>query len=131
MKRLLIDTNVYSEFKKGNEEVVEMLRRPDQVLVCVTVLGELLSGFSCGSRMEANVAELEAFLDRARVRFVGAGATTAEFYSEVYSTLRRKGKPIPTNDMWIGATALEHGARLYSLDAHFEEIDGLLLAPPV
>jgi predicted nucleic acid-binding protein len=50
---------------------------------------------------------------------------TADLYALVYAALRRKGRPIPTNDLWIAASSLEHGAALLSLDAHFQAIDGL------
>ena len=51
--------------------------------------------------------------------------TTADYYALVYRELRKKGRPIPTNDLWIAATALQHGLALFSYDAHFTEIDGL------
>ncbi|MBS3764157.1 MAG: type II toxin-antitoxin system VapC family toxin [Planctomycetes bacterium] len=129
MKRMLIDTNVYSEFKRGTDEVVSRLQTPEEVLICATVMGELLGGFRCGNHLEKNIRELEEFLDRPRVKFVETGYMTAEYYAEVYRTLRGKGQPIPTNDMWITASALEHGAALYSLDDHFDSIDTLLRPP--
>ena len=52
-------------------------------------------------------------------------AQTADSYALVYSNLRRTGRPIPTNDLWIAASALEHGAALLTRDSHFGAIDGL------
>jgi predicted nucleic acid-binding protein len=52
---------------------------------------------------------------------------TAEFYSRVYLTLRRKGKPLPTNDLWIAASALQHGAAVFTYDQHYDAIDGLIV----
>jgi tRNA(fMet)-specific endonuclease VapC len=52
-------------------------------------------------------------------------AQTADSYALVYASLRRKGTPIPTNDLWIAASTLEHGAALLTRDVHFSEIDGL------
>ena len=46
-------------------------------------------------------------------------------YALVYAALRLKGKPVPTNDLWIASSSLEHGAALLTLDAHFQNIDGL------
>ncbi|MBU0480231.1 MAG: PIN domain-containing protein [Proteobacteria bacterium] len=51
---------------------------------------------------------------------------TAEFYCSVLNQLKNAGTPIPTNDIWIAATAFQHGLKLYTLDAHFARIDGLL-----
>ena len=50
---------------------------------------------------------------------------TADAYAQLYRTLRKKGRPIPTNDLWIAASCLEHGSLLFSLDVHFEQVDGL------
>ena len=58
---------------------------------------------------------------------INVTADTADSYALVYACLRRKGQPIPTNDLWIAATALEHGTALLSLDAHFAHVDGLRL----
>jgi predicted nucleic acid-binding protein len=126
LKRVFIDTNVYSAFKRGDPAAVARIQEAEQIAVCAPVLGELLAGFKCGSKEAANVAELEQFLDSPRVSFVPSDATTAEFYSEVCRNLKRKGKPIPTNDVWIAASAMQHGLGVCSRDRHFEDVDGLL-----
>jgi len=51
---------------------------------------------------------------------------TANYYAQIYKNLRNKGKPIPTNDMWIAATILEYSLDLYSNDNHFDEIDSII-----
>ena len=93
--------------------------------MCATVLGELLAGFACGTRDAQNRHELSLFLQSPRVRQVLCGSVTADNYALIYAALRRKGKPIPSNDMWIAASTLEYGAGLLTLDAHFQEVDGL------
>ncbi len=130
MITILIDTNVYSGFKSGDPWALAVLQRAERILVCPTVLGELLAGFACGSRPGQNGDELEAFLDTPRVEVVQADETTARFYAEVYRLLREMGKPIPTNDLWIAAAALQHGACLATMDRHFRPIAGLLLSTP-
>jgi predicted nucleic acid-binding protein len=75
--------------------------------------------------------ELDAFLDNSRVGEINIDSETSEFYATIYRALRTKGKPIPTNDMWIAASALQHGLALCSLDAHFHNIDGIILEHPV
>lgn len=130
MKRLLIDTNVYTALKHGDPTVTDMLRRAEDILVSSTVLGELLCGFKCGSKEPQNREELDLFLDTPRVSIVDSDEGTAEFYAEIYRTLRSAGRPVPTNDMWIAAAAMQHGAAVCTLDSHFREIDGLLLVIP-
>ena len=120
-----MDTNAYVAFKRGDEKIVEVIQRCPDLLLCATVLGELLAGFAGGTRESRNREELGLFMQSPRVRTVGCGETTADNYGLVFAALRRKGRPIPTNDLWIAASALEHGAGLLTLDIHFAEIDGL------
>lgn len=127
VKRIMIDTNIYTAFKLGDGEVLRELQSVDYIGVSAMVLGELYSGFKAGSKDKQNKEELEKFLSTPRVDVVSINEETAEFYSEVYWNLRKKGKPIPTNDIWIAASAMQHGLALYSFDSHFQYIDGLLL----
>ncbi len=92
------------------------------------VLGELLAGFRCGSREAENRRELDQFLESPRVEILNIDEETAEFYSSVFRALKEKGRPIPSNDLWIVAATLRHGLALATLDGHFRNIDGLLLA---
>ena len=80
-----------------------------------------------GSKESTNRQELKAFLDSPRVVLLNTSDATSEFYAKVFSGLKQKGKPIPTNDLWIAATALEHGHAIFTYDRHFKEIDGLLV----
>ena len=125
MRPILLDTNAYTAFMLGAAEVVEVLAHAGKIYVNSTVLGELLGGFAAGMREGRNRAELARFLGSARVEVLPVTADTADHYALIYAGLRRKGQPIPTNDLWIAANALEHGAALLSLDAHFGFIDGL------
>jgi len=128
VRGILLDTNMYVAFKRGDEDVVEMLRLADDIAISATVLGELLAGFAGGRREGTNREELAAFLDSPRVRIVDVDADTADCYARIYTLLRHKGKPIPTNDLWIAASALQHGLMLVSRDEHFRAIEGLAIA---
>ena len=121
----MLDTNAYTAFKRGDEQTVAVLQHAPSILVCVTVLGELLGGFAAGQRESANRSELTQCLNSPRVKIVPVTEATADLYALVYATLRRKGQPISTNDLWIAASSLEHGAALLTFDAHFKNIDGL------
>ena len=104
---------------------MELLAAADEIVVNAVVLGELLAGFAAGTREAPNREELAAFLATPRVRTVAVDETTASFYGRVFALLRRKGRPIPTNDLWIAASALQHGLVLATRDEHFEAIEGL------
>ena len=128
MRPILLDTNAYSAFMLGASEVVEILAQADTLYVNSVVLGELLGGFSVGSREAKNRSELAHFLASPRVAVLPLTAITADSYALIYASLRRKGQPIPSNDLWIAASALEHGAALLTRDAHFAHfahIEGL------
>ena len=127
--RILLDSNAYPHLKRGHRPVAELVRGSAEILVPYVVIGELLYGFRSGSRFERNVRELNAFLDSPHVAIPPVTLTTADRYSRVAAALRAKGRPIPSNDIWIAAHTLETGADLVSGDRHFGEIDGLAWIP--
>ena len=129
MRRIAIDTNIYTSFKVNDQRVVEALGDCDSIAVDVTVIAELFFGFSLGAKEKKNRRELEAFLNSPRVQVLVHDLETAEYYALIVKRLRAKGRPIPTNDIWIAANAMKHGLALYSFDNHFEEIEGLLRLP--
>lgn len=127
MKRILLDTNGYAAFKKNDPIAVEIIRTVEYVGLSVIVLGELMGGFKGGSREEKNIGELEEFMDSPRVHLLPIDEETAEFYAKVYWDLKKKGTPIPSNDIWIAAAAMRHGLSLFTLDGHFNSVAGLIL----
>jgi len=127
MNKILIDTNIYSRALRGDQEVVQVLRQVNHIGISAVSIGELFSGFKGGSREKDNRKELSMFLDSPRVTLYTVDENTAEYYSVIINQLKTHGTPIPTNDMWIGATAFQHGLPLYTLDKHFKNIEGLLL----
>jgi tRNA(fMet)-specific endonuclease VapC len=125
LRGVLLDTNAYSAFKRGRPEALEIVRRAPALCFNSVILGELLGGFVAGSREARNRRELEEFCSLGRVRRLVIDADTAEHYSAIYNQLRHQGMPIPTNDMWIAASALQHGLDLFSYDGHFKQVEGL------
>ena len=127
MRRLLIDTNIYSYALRGDDGVVEVLRKAEQIGFSVISIGELLSGFKGGGREQKNREELEKFLDSPRVVVYSVNEDTSEFYAEILNNLRKIGMPVPTNDIWIAAVAFQNGLRLFTKDIYFKAIAGLSL----
>jgi tRNA(fMet)-specific endonuclease VapC len=125
VRPVLLHTNAYTAFMLGTPEVVEVVAHADRLVASATVLGEMLAGFAAGTRQAKNRAGQARFLDSPRVEILPVTAQTADSHALVYAGLRRKGQSIPTNDLWIAASALEHGAALLTRDAHFAHIDGL------
>jgi tRNA(fMet)-specific endonuclease VapC len=123
--KILLDTNAYSALKRGNDAVIRRVARAERVLLSTIVAGELMAGFRQGTRLQRNLAELEAFMDNPHVTVVPVSYVTADRFGRIVAALRAKGRPIPTNDIWIAAQSMETGADLLSFDAHFGEVDGL------
>jgi tRNA(fMet)-specific endonuclease VapC len=131
VRPVLIDTNAYTAFKKGDEQIITILQHADVIAVSTIVLGELLAGFAGGNRVKKNSEELRLFLQSTRIKIYSVTPDTAYFFGHIFNSLKQKGKPIPTNDIWIAAQALEHGSVICSYDAHFNAIDGLLVASTI
>ena len=127
---ILLDTNAYSDLKRGQDSVTDIVRRSQRVLFSPVVVGELLYGFRRGRRYDQNMEALLGFLDNAYVELIPIGMTTSDRYGRIATSLRDKGRPIPTNDIWIAAQAMETGAELVSSDTHFGEVDGLAWLRP-
>ncbi len=126
MKKVLIDTNIYSLAMKGDVAVVNALRKIDQIGFSAISAGELFSGFKGGNREDKNREELNVFMDSPRVVVHTIDVTTADFYASILNNLKVSGTPIPTNDIWIAAVAFQHGYKLFTKDKHFELVPGLV-----
>lgn len=123
--QVLIDTNAYAAFKRGHPPAVEILQCAQTIAINSIVLGELFAGFATGNQEAKNRQELEQFLATPCVLVLSPNLVTADYYATIYKQLKGKGRPIPTNDMWIAATALQHELALFSYDKHFAYIDSL------
>jgi predicted nucleic acid-binding protein len=119
LSRIFLDTSAYSAFKRGHSQIRHRIREASQIHLNPVVLGELRAGFLKGNRLPENLAELAQFLDSPRVEVVGVDEDTAERYAVIFDTLRRAGTPIPTNDIWIAASAMKCGSIVLTTDPHF------------
>jgi tRNA(fMet)-specific endonuclease VapC len=127
VSRLTLDTSAYSAFKRGHPEIADRLRRAQEILLPSIVLGELLGGFEAGTRSRQNRDELRLFMESPRVHLASIGEATAERYAVIYASLRAAGQPIPTNDLWIAASTMEHGTELVTLDRDFTHVAQILV----
>ncbi len=127
---ILLDTDAFSAFMRGHPDVVARVRGAERVFLSAVSAGELLFGFRCGSRYDRNVNALESFLASPYVALLPVNWTTAERFGRIAAALRAKGRPIPTNDIWIAAHAMEKGADLLSFDEHYRHVDGIAWVRP-
>jgi tRNA(fMet)-specific endonuclease VapC len=127
MTKVLLDTNAYVRFLAGDTKVLDRLAAAGTVYMSVFVLGELEAGFRAGAKRAENRRILDRFLGKPSVAVLDASRETAEIFGMVKDTLRKSGQPIPTNDVWIAAHAIETGSLLVTYDAHFRAVSGLRL----
>ena len=125
--RVLLDTSAYSAFMKGHGGAKSVVQEADELALSAVVLGELKAGFARGGRRRKNEAELADFLSSPRVRTLAVDDETADRYTAIYLALREKGAPIAANDMWIAASAMQHGLRLATLDTDFLKVSQVLV----
>ena len=125
--RILLDTSAYSSFMRGHQEVKEVLQSADSIFVTPIILGELQAGFQHGRHSEKNRNTLKQFLASPRVRVVDMDEETAERYAVILNSLWTIGRPIPTNDLWIAASAMQYGLTILTTDAHFSHVAQVLV----
>ena len=123
--RLALDTNRYTDFSRGEASIVKTLELADEVWLPFIVLGELRAGFAVGTQGPHNEAVLRRFLMKPGIGVLFGDEQTTHHYAAIYRQLRKQGTPIPTNDMWIAALALQHSMILCDRDAHFDSLPQL------
>lgn len=122
MKRILLDTSAYSAFRRTHPGLLAVLQEASDIVFNPIVLAELLAGYRRGNRFEHNRLDLRDFLSVPTVRTVQIDEETAEFWALIEADLRGRGRPLPTNDIWIAASAMQHGLAVVTTDRHFAEI---------
>jgi tRNA(fMet)-specific endonuclease VapC len=118
--KILLDTNRYRDFCEGNSETSDVIQRARRVYLPFVVLAELRAGFLCGTLARRNEKSLTVFLNSPRVRVLMADEETTHHFARIFAQLRLQGTPIPVNDIWIAALAVQHDLLLFSRDAHFD-----------
>jgi tRNA(fMet)-specific endonuclease VapC len=129
MKKIILDTNAYSRLLAGDQYVLDALSNTETVYMSIFVLGELYAGFYGGNKERKNREILQRFLLKPAVKILHAGAETAEIFGQLKNNLKKAGKLLPINDVWIAAQAIETGAVLITYDLHFQRVPGLRLWP--
>jgi predicted nucleic acid-binding protein len=125
--RLLIDTSAYSAFMRGHQEIKELFQVAEHLYLNPIILGELYAGFQRGRKRSQNEALLHQFLQSPRVNIFPLDEETAERYSVILNTLWTAGNPIPTNDLWIAASAMQYGLEIVTTDSHFQKVVQVLV----
>jgi tRNA(fMet)-specific endonuclease VapC len=119
----LLDTNVIIRLLNGNQEITSRLLQMEKICMSSVVLGELIYGAEKSGKVEENRRNVLTFCSFYPVYDVTNSVALA--YGKIKSSLQKKGKIIPENDMWIAATAAANELTVYTQDKHFSDIDGI------
>ncbi len=125
MTRYLLDTNIVVAHFANDAAVDAHLTAEAEIYVPVIVIGELYYGAENSGRAKANRERVNRFASSNNI--LSCTTETARWYGIIHQRLRSKGRPVPENDMWIAATAMQHNLVLVTRDAHFGEINNLKL----
>jgi predicted nucleic acid-binding protein len=128
--KICLDTNVFPKLARHYLPLTDLIDESEIVYIPVIVTGELFAGFRMGDRFEQNRQEFNSFVSLSGVQEIQINHTIADRYGILVNNLKKNGKPIPTNDIWIAAVALETGSHLVTYDNHFDNIDGLIILSP-
>lgn len=123
--KVLLDTNIVIGLHRNEPTIVQKIDELKEVLIPIIVIGELYFGAEKSVRITENIAVIDEFVEDNVI--VGCDETTARVYGWAKNRLKAKGRPIPDNDIWIAAIAIQHDLTLVSRDKHFGEIDTLKL----
>lgn len=123
--KVAIDSNRYSDFCRGVPKVVELVEQAVEIHVPLVVIAEQRAGFAHGAQREKNERVLTRFLNNPGVFVVVPDEQTTFFYADLYAYLRKRGRPIPTNDLWIAALVVQHNLVLFDRDADFDALPQL------
>ncbi len=118
-----LDTNIVIRIFKNDPLVTNKLTSFPIFYLPIPVIAELLFAARNSLRTEENLASYNEFIDTCRV--LNITKTTADLYSVIRLDLKRKGSPIPENDIWIASVCKEHNMTIATGDAHFDNVEGL------
>lgn len=118
--KILVDTNRYRDFCANDPVAVDRLQLAEKVYLPFVTLAELRAGFLCGTVARRNEGTLVRFLNRPRVSVLYPDEQTTHHYARLFLQLRTQGTPIPTNDIWVAALAVQYDLLLFSRDMHFD-----------
>jgi tRNA(fMet)-specific endonuclease VapC len=121
--KYLLDTNIVIALFANDSDVIDNLSKAEGIFIPSVVIGELFYGAHKSARAKDNLARIDEFASSNIV--LGCETETARVYGEIKDALRMKGHPIPENDIWIAAIAVQHNLTLVSRDEHFNEIETL------
>lgn len=125
MRRILFDTNILIPYLRNPDAFTDAVSSYDCVILTPTVLGEFRAGITTTKQGMENLRALDDFLLNPAVEEWPITSQTSTLYARIFQMLKQQGTPIPTNDIWIAAVAMQCGCDLFTHDEHFVHVQGL------
>ena len=119
----LLDTNIITAWLKGETPVADKIDKANAIHLPIIAIGELYYGAMYSTRVEKNIGDINKITSNYNILLIDVAITLV--YGDIKAALRKKGKPIPENDIWIAAIAKYYQLILVTRDKHFKEIDSL------
>ena len=126
--RIALDTNRVTDLFKGDTPLAQLLANCEEIWIPLIVIAELKAGFFAGTQQHRNENLLARLLSKGNVDVLLPNRGTAEHYARLFVYLKRCGSPVPDNDLWIAALAIQNDLQLVTRDKHFDRIPHLLRA---
>lgn len=120
---MIFDTNALSALAAREPSLLALLDGANGLALSFITVAEFRFGLLGSNRPEAGLQFLQGLVAAIPVLFPDAGTLTR--YAEVADALKRIGRPIPQNDMWTAALALQYARPVLSKDRHFDFVVGL------
>lgn len=123
--KIALDTDISIKFLNGDKTIESFLSKYSEIYLPAIVVGELIFGALNSKHAEQNLARHKKLIQRAKILEITEA--TANIYAKIRMSLKKKGKPIPENDLWIASVCIENRIAFISNDGHFKDIDNLIL----
>ncbi len=121
--KYLLDTNIAIALFAGDPVVKQKVRNVEYIAVAPPIIGELCFGAQKSNKTTENLNKIDILVQQSIIFL--CDLETAQWYGTIKDQLQREGRPIPDNDIWIAAIALQYDLILVTRDAHFDEIESL------
>lgn len=121
--RFLLDTNIVIAHLDGEKSVTDRVKQISEIFISTVVMGELFYGAAKSQKTSSNILRLENVVQEFCI--LPCDIATAKVYGLTKKEMKVKGNPIPENDLWIAASARQHGLTLATRDRHFSEVPQL------
>ncbi len=121
--RFLLDSNIVIALFSGEQSVLDKIQESAELYLPAIVIGELYYGAFNSSRQQTNLDRIDQF--KSQISILDCDEYTAKYYGQIKKGLKNKGTPIPENDIWIAALALQYDLTIVMRDAHFNQIENL------